>query len=70
METISSPESATCLQSQAQSQVIEELEDVSGRENRSKSATLTQSQYDNPETIIQDVYESPEDISNKVCPFQ
>ena len=66
MET---PESATCLQSQAQSQVIEELEQVSGRENRSKSATLTRSQYDDPETI-EDVYESPEDISNKVCPFQ
>ena len=66
MET---PESATCLQSQAQSRVIEELEQVSGRENHSKSATLTQSQYDDPETI-EDVYESPEDISNKVCPFQ
>ena len=70
MQTISSSGSATRLQSQAQSQfpkqVIEELEQVSGR---AKSATLSRSQYDVPE-IIEDVYESLEDISNKVCPFQ
>ena len=58
------------MQSQAQSQfpkqVIEELEQVSGRESRSKSATWSR---DVPETI-EDVYESLEDISNKVCPFQ
>ena len=36
--------------------------------NRSKSATWSRSQYDDPETI-EDVYESPEDISNKVCPI-
>ena len=70
MQTISSPESATCLQSQAQSQfpkqVIEELEQVSGRDSRSKSGTWSR---DVPETI-EDVYESLEDISNKVCPFQ
>ena len=73
MQTISSSGSATRLQSQAQSQfpkqVIEELEQVSGRESRSKSATWSRSQYDVPETI-KDIYESPEDISNKVCPFQ
>ena len=73
MQTISSPESAIRLQSQVQSQfpkqVIEELEQVSGRESRSKSATLSRSQYDVPE-IIEDVYESLEDISNKVCPLQ
>ena len=73
MQTISSSGSATCLQSQAQSQlpkqVIEELEQVSGRESSSKSATLSRSQYDAPETI-EDVYGSLEDISNKVCPLQ
>ena len=53
-------------------QIIEELECVSGRESRSKSATWTRSQYDDPETIDEDIYESPDesvlfDISNKVC---
>jgi hypothetical protein len=70
VETIPSSGSGTCLQSQAPSQfpkqLTEELEQVSGRESRSKSQTWTRSQYDDPETI-QDVYESPEDISNKVC---
>jgi hypothetical protein len=74
VETIPSSGSATSLPSQLPSQLtfpkqlIEEPEQVSGRESRSKSETWTRSraQYDDPETI-QDVYESPEDISTKVC---
>ena len=56
------------MPSQFPQQLIEELEQVSGKESRSKSATLTRSQYDDPENIEEDIYDSSmSDISNKVC---
>ena len=55
METIPSSGSAIYMQSQMPSQfpkqLIEELEQVNGKESRSKSATWTRSQYDDPENI-------------------
>lgn len=69
---IPSSGSTTYTQSQMPSQfpqqLIEELEQVSSRESRSKSATWTRSQYDDPENIeeLQDIYDSMSDISNKV----
>ena len=74
METTPSSGSETYKQSQMLSlfpkQLIEELEQVSGRESRSKSVTLTRSQYDDdPENIDseEDIYDDGMgDISNKV----
>ena len=57
------------MPSQFPQQLIEELEQVSSREGRSKSATWTRSQYDDSENIEEDIiilYDSTSDISNKV----
>lgn len=74
METTPSSGSETYKQSQIPSlspkQLIEKFEQVSGRESRSKSATLTRSRYDDdPEDIDpeEDIYDDGMgDISNKV----